>query len=171
MREIKFRGKAIMSIEELELMGIEHDSGWVYGNLIKNGNRPMITADILEEIDESIYPEWWVVVEPESVGQYTGMKDKNGTPIYEGDIVTGESFETSMLKHWKTGLLKHLDYEVEYVPEMYVIKYHEASFKTFNSKGNWVAVLNHHVSSEVKDLQVIGNVFENPELMEVERNE
>src|SRR5690606_7411230 len=103
--------------------------------------------------------------------QFTGLYDKNGTAIYEGDIVTGESFETSMLKHWKKGLLKHLDYEVEYVPEIYVIKYHEASFKTFNLKGNWVAVLNHHVSSEVKDLQVIGNVFDNPGLMEVERNE
>src|SRR5690606_27383183 len=103
--------------------------------------------------------------------QFTGLYDKNGTPIYEGDIVTGQSFETSMLNHWKTGLLKHLDYEVEFVPEMYVIKYHEASFKIFDSKGRWVAVLNHHVSSMVEDLQVIGNVFENPELLEVEGNE
>ena len=100
--------------------------------------------------------------------QFTGLYDKNGTPIYEGDIVAGESFETSMLKHWKNGLLKHLDYEVEFLPEIYVIKYHEASFKTFNLKGNWVAVLNHHVSSEVEDLQVLGNIFENPELLEGE---
>lgn len=100
--------------------------------------------------------------------QFTGLYDKNGTPIYEGDIVSGESFETSMLKHWKSGMLKHLDYEVEYVPEIYVVRYHEASFKTFNLKGRWVAVLNHHVSSEVEYLQVIGNIFENPELLEVE---
>ena len=166
MREIKFRGKAVWSLDKLDELNINHVNGWVYGNLVMYDDTPFIVTLSLED---DVY-DFWVKVQPKSVGQYTGLEDKNGTQIYEGDIVTGESFETSMLKHWKTGLLKHLDYEVEYVPEMYVIKYHEASFKTFNSKGGWVAVLNHHVSSEVEDLQVIGNIFDNPGLMEVERN-
>ena len=167
MREIKFRGKAVWSSDKLDELNIVHVNGWVYGSLVMLDGMPFIVTLTLEN-DAG---DFWVKVQPESVGQFTGLNDKNGTPIYEGDIVTGESFETSMLKHWKTGLLKHLDYEVEYVPEMYVIKYHEASFKIFDSKGRWVAVLNHHVASMVEDLQVIGNTFDNPGLMEVERNE
>lgn len=167
MREIKFRGKAVWSLDKLDESNIIHVNGWVYGSLVMLDNEPFIVALTFE----NDVGDFWVKVQPESVGQYTGMNDKNGTPIYEGDIVTGESFETSMLKHWKAGLLKHLDYEVEYVPEMYAVKYHEASFKIFDSKGRWVAVLNHHVASMVEDLQVIGNVFDDPGLMEVERNE
>ena len=171
MREIKFRGKAKASTKELDELGLKHENGWIYGHLVMYGKIPYIVGDFIEVDEEYTINEFWVEVIPDTVGQFVGLKDKNGKEIYEGDIVTGESFETSMLKHWKTGLLKHLDYEVEYVPEVYSIKYHEASFKTFDSKGRWVAVLNHHVSSEVDDLQVIGNVFDDPGLLEVERNE
>ena len=128
-------------------------------------NKEMVEVELLGKRVLLVKDGEWENIENYEIMQFTGLYDKNGTPIYEGDIVTGQSFESSMLNHWKSGILKHLDYEVEYVPEMYVIKYHEASFKTFDLKGKWVAVLNHHVSSMVEDLQVIGNIYENPELL------
>lgn len=145
-----------MDIEEMDNMGFEHDNGWVIGSLI-NDKCPFIVGPVAEADQEYLAHEWWVPVDPETVGQYTGLTDKNGKEIYEGDVLKGNSFATSMLKGWGA--------DVEQQFEVYEIRYDEASFKTFNKKGEWVAILNHHVSSKVKDLEVIGNIYENKDLL------
>ena len=66
-REIKFRGKRI-------------DNGeWVYGYYIVAGGIPFISTFGVREP---------IAVIPETVGQYTGLKDKNGVEICEGDRVS-----------------------------------------------------------------------------------
>lgn len=69
----------------------KYDEQWLYGYLTINGNG---TCQIWENTDGGFFP---AVVNPETVSEYTGLTDKNGVRIFEGDIVQ-EKYERGIVR-------------------------------------------------------------------------
>lgn len=131
MREIKFRG-----LVESQNSGMNNTPTniWVYGSLIVEPTRCFIQWVDTHNIVRS------EIVVTESVGQLIGLKDKHGTPIFEGDIVTPNGQEIGIVKWW------------------------EGTFSVDYSQSPAVGKTYYGISA-YKYLEVIGNIYENPELL------
>lgn len=149
MREIKFRGKCIET------------GDWLYGALFTDKDVSYIISEMEASNDygegTDLYATWWAQVHPESVGQYTGLKDKNGAEIYEGDITTNELYKG-----------EGLAFTVYYDKEKGMFKQHPFMFED-NGKKLGETDLTLQMDS-VDEIEVIGNTYtyENPELLEDE---
>ena len=153
MRTIKFRGKRI------------DDGEWMYGSLVDNlwfkaddkSPIPQIIAptdnyscwDDLNEDGEGIYD-----VNPATVGQFTGLIDKNGKEIYEGDVVNVPNF----IQLWDEQS-DDLTGEIKYLDGAFHINSEEPHFGEVPLLGIYT---NEKTTS---DIEVIGNVHDNPELI------
>ena len=139
MREILFRGKT-------------KDGEWVYWNEFGIINFDLTDTEIAlyakDLFDELI---------PETIGQFTGLTDKNGKKIFEGDIVRVKGKETE--ENWK-------DYD-----EFGKVIFENGAFlvkvgKVFNGKKYFSEVhCRYMTTADWVEREVIGNVFENKELL------
>lgn len=133
MREILFRGKA--------------STEWVYGDL-----RHINDGRVAVRKDGEIYP---YEVIPETVGQYTGLKDKKGRRIFEGDIVH------AVYKSGYTG-----------IPDkdsgIGVIKYSATYYGGAAYQVDLIGEPGCRIFSASLQVEVIGNIHENPELLKGE---
>ncbi|MFQ9545589.1 MAG: YopX family protein [Clostridium sp.] len=140
-REIKFRAKTLAQ------------DTWCYGSYFKHIKRQVSPlGDSLEEKDiehvmiRSSFADWnmprrieAILVNPNTVGQYTGIRDKNGKEIYEGDIVRTDEKEKLSKVEWdedNAGLMLIAD-----------------------------SIMMDFSCYYPEELEVVGNIYENPELL------
>ena len=123
MRQIKFRGKTI------------NEGEWVYGDLEYNRAKNIARIHTYDNNGEYLMQH---LVKPDTVGQFTGLTDKNGKEIYEGDIV------------------RYIDCnDTISIDE---VRYADAGF-TPVCEIAWMADI------EGTECEVIGNRFDNPDLL------
>ena len=135
MREILFRGK-------------KNNSGeWVYGNLFNPDKSDTPTQICMGTHIIRICYE----IDPETVGQYTGLTDKNGRKIFEGDIVVFADFFNDEIHR---GVVYWCD-----------LAFWFDCTETEGDEGIYSLA---YISANI--LEVIGNIYDNPELLEVKQN-
>ena len=177
MREIIFRGKRT-------------DNGeWVEGNLvwIKNYEEQPYQCFIISQLSYLEYGEFdeMYQVFPETVGQYTGLTDRNGKKIFEGDVV-------KCMHHWRLQKYPIIDIDEEkyffeqkirgaygkgvdkenifisceryYYFRNYAVEYFErnSGFRVRNG-GCFHALTRGYIFN--RSLEIIGNIHDNPELL------
>ena len=130
-RKIKFRGKYL-----------DDTSEWLYGNYV------YIEDDVFQHkiADKS---GMLLDIDINTLGQYTGLKDKNGKEIYEGDIIFDSFYERKAKAVFLEGA-----FWLDYID----------NFKEYETIHKRYQLLANYDNKSV--LEVIGNIYDNPDLLE-----
>lgn len=139
MREIKFRAKRIDTKK------------WIYGYLMRHKPYTELRTYIKASAETVGQIEWFQVDE-ETLGGYTGLKDKNGKEIYKGDVIR---FKANFTQIERCGIKEGVvEWNEDYARYQFNVKNFTDPFD---------------MKEETDDLsyawEVIGNIYENPELI------
>lgn len=140
-REIKFRGKTIKDGEMIVGFVVQHKPFLEIKTYIKPSDKGELH---------------FVEVDPATVGQFTGLRDKHGVEIYEGDI------------------LRYTQHRGYLVPNLIASVIWCGNRRPWNwpiwgtdHLEHWDLFTAHELQTDVLDyLEIIGNIYENPELLE-----
>jgi hypothetical protein len=137
MRDILFRGKTIL------------DNEWVMGAGVykSEGKTWIITDDVTKTENRGTGSD---AINPETVGQYTGLTDKNGTKIFEGDII---EFNNDPNKT-KWSVVFGMNYGYGINSPGFILKDFRNATSPFNEK-----------------MVIIGNIHDNPEFFRTPQND
>jgi uncharacterized phage protein (TIGR01671 family) len=183
MRKIKFRGKSLESHE------------WVYGSLITNeahtDNGKFMVAFIVPSLPcalegKDLYTARMWRVDPSTVGQFTGLLDKEGNEIYDGDIVSFYNFKSRCTDPGCDSFAFNLAYE-SYVKKVEDVVYCEdgmvscdgsplaycgifdldtvRNYLGVSEEDGWSDSDGNIIDERVLGIEIIGNVHDNPELL------
>ena len=143
MREILFRGKSTQHNKWVEGAFSMKDCDSPFGEMVDN---PSIIKY------EEPWSGFWYKVYPETVGQFTGLTDKNGKKIFEGDIV--HVLGNQQVEDWKN---------VNYIGS---VAFLDAGFCVIDGTIEDHAFRRYALPRLDFDLEVIGNIYDNPEVLE-----
>lgn len=153
-REIKFRGKMIPENE------------WIFGTILRIPAPPVCFGKsetdkyYIQFPDPRYMPDWNMPykmvqgeVNPDTIGQYTGLHDKNGKEIYEGDIVLYEDWEMAYEGGGNDSFINKG-----------IVEYCEDNC-CYNVTERQTVDITDVLYKDNEDLEVIGNIYDNPELL------